>query len=320
MSANTVSADANLYDVLGVAPNADQLEVRGAFRSLARILHPDFNHSQQAAERFVAVAQAYAVLSDPERRRAYDASRRPPPGVVAKSPSLGRTVAVSRGVMRGADVEVTLFLSLREAAFGVDTRVQVPRREVCAACLGRGAAEGGTSTRCEVCNGTGGTRSGAGECSACKGSGVRGEPPCPNCYGRGRLQGLTALIVAVPPAVEDGQALVLKGEGDCGPRNGPRGDLLVRVAVRPDPVFTRTGIDILISLPVSAEDANAGCALEVPTLRGPRMLRIPANTRDRAVLRIAGAGLRHHGSFHKGDQFVTIVVVAVRPDLTAGQG
>ena len=203
--------------MLGVAPNADPGEVRSAYRSLARLLHPDFNPSQAAAERFVEVAQAYAILSDPERRRAYDAARRPPPGVSVRSPDMGRTIGVSRGALRGADVDLDVSLSLREAAFGADVRVQVPRREVCAVCLGRGAAEGGTSLRCAVCNGTGGTRQGAGECSACQGSGVEGEPPCPNCLGHGRRRGLTPIVVTVPPAVDDGQVLVLKGEGDSGP-------------------------------------------------------------------------------------------------------
>ncbi len=314
MSVDAALGGLNLYDVLGVAPNADPEEVRSAFRSLARILHPDFNPSQDAVQRFVTVAQAYAVLSDPERRRAYDASRRPPPGVPVRSPLVGRPAVVGRGVLRGADVELSITLSLREAAFGTAVRVHVPRREVCAPCRGRGVAEGGTSARCGVCNGTGGTRSGGGECSSCQGSGVKGDPPCPNCLGYGRKRGNTPLTVTIPPAVDDGQQLILKGEGDSGPRNGPRGDLLLRIAVRPDDVLMRSGIDILMNLPLSPHDAEAGCTVEVPTLRGPKKLRIPAGTPDRTVLRIAGAGLRHHGSFHKGDQFVTVAVASSQPD------
>ena len=317
MSVNAITGEQNLYDVLGVAPNADPAEVRSAFRSLARILHPDFNPSQDAAQRFVTVAQAYAVLSDPQRRQIYDAGRRPPPGIPVRSPQAGRSLPISRGVLRGADVEVLVTLSLREAAFGADVRVQIPRREVCTVCLGRGAAEGGTSTRCVVCNGTGGTRSGGGECTSCQGSGVHGDPPCPNCYGSGRKRGSTPLVVTIPPAVDDGQVLVLKGEGDSGPRNGPRGDLLLNVAVRPDPVLARSGIDILMSVPLSPHDAEAGCTIEVPTLRGPRKLRIPARTLDRTVIRLVGAGLRHHGSYHKGDQFITIAVTPGQPDEPA---
>lgn len=211
-------------------------------------------------------------------------------------------------------MELVVVVSLREAAFGTDVRVQVPRREVCTICLGRGASEGGVSKQCDVCNGTGGTRNGAAECAACQGSGVQGDPPCPDCLGHGRRRGMTPLVVTVPPAVENGQVLVLKGEGDSGPRNGPRGDVLLRVDVRPDPVLVRSGIDILMNLPVSPSDAQAGCTLEVPTLRGPRKLRVPPKTRDRSVIRIAGAGMRHHGSFHKGDQFVTVVVTEGRFD------
>jgi molecular chaperone DnaJ len=122
-----------------------------------------------------------------------------------------------------------------------------------------------------------------------------------------------SLVVAIPAAVDDRQVLRLKGDGDAGPRNGPRGDLLLRITVEPDAVLRRSGIDILMDLPISAEDAAAGCSIEVPTLRGPKRLRIPARTQDHTLLRIGGAGLRPPGSWHKGDQFVTVRVQPGRP-------
>jgi molecular chaperone DnaJ len=315
MSGNAVLSSHNLYDVLGIAPNADADEVRRAFRSLARLVHPDVNRAQDAARHFAQIAHAHAVLSDPIRRRDYDASRRAPAGTRVRSPHDhghgGR--GPGRGVLRGADVEVTVNLSMREAAFGAEIPVEVTRREVCAMCVGSGTAEGGTSIRCPKCMGTGNTRTGGEECGRCQGSGVLSTPPCPNCLGSGRRRGLTNLIVAVPPAVDHGTVLTLKGDGDAGPRNGPRGDLRLRVEVEPDQVLRRSGIDILMMLPLSPHDAEAGCSIEVPTLRGPKRLRVPPRTADRTLLRISGAGIRPHGSWHRGDQFVTVRIVAGQP-------
>jgi molecular chaperone DnaJ len=302
----TLSSQSNLYDVLGIAPNADDDEVRRAFRSLARLLHPDVNASEDAAQRFARVAHAHSILSDRERRRAYDASRQAPRGAHVRSPNVARTTPAAHGVLRGADVEASVSLSIREAAFGTEVTLDVKRREVCAVCLGAGAEDGGTSTRCPTCLGSGGTRTRGDECSRCQGSGVLGSPPCSNCSGSGRKRGHTSLVVAIPAAVEDGQILRLKGDGDAGPRNGPRGDLLLLVSIEPDPVLRRSGIDILMDLPISTEDAESGCSVEVPTLRGPKRVRVPAHSKDRTLLRIGGAGLRPPGSWHKGDQFVTV--------------
>lgn len=314
MSADISSEAESLYDVLGVAPNATGEEIRRAYRSLVRALHPDANPSQGSAERFTIVARAYATLSDGQRRLNYDAARRPlAPGRV-RQPHGTRAGGLSRSALRGADVEARVEISLREAAFGVDVRVHVPRREVCAVCLGRGVAEGGVSTQCPVCHGTGGTRNGADECAHCRGSGVVGEPACPACLGSGRRRGLTSMVVSIPPAVEPGVALLLKGDGDVGPRNGPRGDLFLHVDVRPDPVLRRQGIDILMNLPISPGEAETGCSVDVPTLRGPRKLIVPPRTADRTLFRIAGAGLRPHGSWHKGDQFVTVIIAPGRED------
>jgi len=297
----------NLYAVLGLQPTADSDAIRHAYRTLARSLHPDVNPDADAARRFARVSHAHRVLSDPLSRRVYDQQRRSP------SPEAGQRLdspawRAARGVLRGNDVEVQLHISLRASASGVEGRVDVPRREVCAICIGSGAAPGGSSVRCPRCLGTGGARSGD-ECARCQGAGLIGEPPCPNCLGAGRRQGQTQIIVAVPPGIEDGQRLVLKADGDVGPRNGPRGDLILHVVVDPDPVLRRHGIDILMELPLSAEEARQGTYAEVPTLKGTKRLRISPGSRDRTLLRIGGAGLRLPGSWHKGDQFVTIRVL-----------
>jgi molecular chaperone DnaJ len=308
---DVASPNRNLYDLLGIAPNADPQEVRRAYRALARHLHPDLNQAPDAADRFTQVTHAYTVLNDPARRRLYDEGRRHLGGATQRSPYPART-AVGRGVLRGADVEVSVRLSLREAVFGVETRLEVTRREVCVACVGMGVAKGGTTLQCARCHGTGGTRALGDECGQCHGSGVIGDPPCPSCLGSGRRQGITTLVIGIPPGVDDGQVLRLKGDGDAGPRNGPRGDLLPRITVEPDPVLRRTGIDIMMDLPISGREAAEGCHIEVPTLRGPKRIRVPEGTQDRAIVRIGGAGLRLPGSWHKGDQFV---IVRIRDEM-----
>jgi molecular chaperone DnaJ len=315
MSSDIAQGGRSLYDVLGIAPNADADEVRRAYRSLARLLHPDVNTAPDAAARFAQISHAYAVLSDPGQRRVYDAGRRPLSRAQVRTPSPHGAAAVAPGVLRGADVEAEVQLSLREAAFGVERSVRVERREVCAICVGNGAAKGGTSSRCPACLGSGGTRNAREECARCQGSGVIGDPPCPNCYGSGRRRGGVTMTVAIPPGVEDGQVLRLKGDGDAGPRNGPRGDLLLRLAVEPDPILRRQGIDIVMDLPLSAEQAERGCHVEVPTLRGPKRLRVPPGTADRAVLRIGGAGIRLPGAWHRGDQFVVVHRQASMPQV-----
>lgn len=301
------STNLDLYHVLGLRPDADTDAVRRAYRSLARMLHPDVNPAPDAADRFSQVSHAYAVLSDPARRRQYDEQRyRPQPASAATVGNTFGGARVSRGVLRGRDVEAQVHVSLRDAVKGVEAKVDVPRREVCAICVGTGAGPGGTSERCPRCLGTGGTRSGGEECGRCLGSGVVGDPACPNCHGAGRRQGQTQIVVSLPAGVEDGQRLVLKGDGDVGPRNGPRGDLIVRVVVDPDPVLRRHGMDILMDVTISPEEAAHGTNVEVPTLKGTKRLRIPAGTRDKAILRMGGIGVRLSRLWHHGDQFVTV--------------
>ena len=301
----------NLYDLLGIAPTADPQEVRRAYRALARHLHPDLNQAPDAADRFTQVNSAYLVLNDPARRRLYDEGRRHRGSAPMRSPRPA-TPAMSRGVLRGADVELTVQVSLREAVFGVETRVEIARREVCVACVGMGVVKGGATLRCTRCNGTGGTRRLGEECRDCHGSGVIGDPPCPTCSGSGRRGGQVSMTISIPPGVDHGQVLRLKGDGDVGPRNGPRGDLQLRIMVEPDPVLRRNGIDIVMDLPLGTMEAREGRHVEVPTLRGPKRIKIEAGTVDRAVVRISGAGIRLPGSWHKGDQFV---IVRVRDDL-----
>jgi molecular chaperone DnaJ len=306
MSSEISQGSRSFYDLLGIAPNADADEVRRAYRALARLLHPDVNAAPDAAARFAQISEAYAVLSDPSRRSVYDAGRRPVSRAQVRMPSAHGATVAAQGVLRGADVEAEVHLSLREAAFGIERSVRVERREVCAVCVGKGAAKDGTSIRCPACLGSGDTRNAREECARCQGSGVIGDPPCPNCHGSGRRHGSVSMTVAIPPGVEDGQVLRLKGDGDAGPRNGPRGDLLLRIAVEPDPVLRREGIDMVMDLPLSAQDAERGCHVEVPTLRGPKRLRVPPGTADHAVLRIGGAGIRLPGAWHRGDQFVVV--------------
>ena len=301
------SGSPDYYELLDLQPGVDAETVRRAYRRLARALHPDVNPDPEAARRFALVSQAYAVLNDPLRRRQYDEQRRHADnGALSRQSRRPSTAQPGRGVLRGADVELTVHVSLRTAALGGEQPVEVPRREVCAVCVGTGTVQGGVSTRCPRCLGTGGTRTPGEECTRCQGSGVIGDPPCPNCHGIGRRQGVTRITVALPPGTEDGQRLVLKGDGDAGPRNGPRGDLILRIAVEPDPVLRRHGIDILMDLNLTPEEARQGGSYDVPTLKGGKRLRVPTDVKEGAILRIGGAGVRLPGSWHRGDQFVTV--------------
>lgn len=315
MTYSTTQRD--LYAVLGLAPNADGDAIRHAYRALARRLHPDVSVAPDAARQFAEISHAYAVLSDPAQRRRYDEQRAAPPARASagahRDPAPAR-----RGVLRGRDVEVTAHIPLRAAIFGVECRVMVARREVCAICVGSGAARGGVSVRCPRCLGTGGTRTTGEECTRCLGSGVIGDPPCANCHGAGRKQGQTEIVVALPPNVEDGQRLVLKGDGDVGPRNGPRGDLVLRLVVDPDPVLRRRGLDVVMDLTLDADDAARGAAVAVPTIRGMKRLRIARGVRDGQTLRIARAGIRAPGHWwRRGDQ---IVIVHLAPPASGTAG
>ncbi len=331
MSTHARAGDADYYATLGVAPSATSAEIRHAYREKARRLHPDVNESPDAAEAFAALAKAHDVLADPGRRRAYDLSRRDGAraagaagtsrggsgaatwaggGVPEAARRRGEPFPPLEPSLRGPDIQQTVHLSLREAAFGTDKTVTVPRYEVCVTCRGTGAAPNATVRQCPRCHGTGRGPHRDEECSRCHGNGGIPSVPCAICNGLGRLKDDAVFPLHFPGEIDDGEVLRIKNEGEPGPQGGPRGDLRLRVAVEPDPILRRRGGEVYADLTISPRRAEEGGAIDVPTLRGSRRLRLPSHVADGATFVLRRQGLRLKSKWRRGDEHVTVHVRA----------
>ena len=316
MSSRTRQAPADYYATLGLTPTASPAEIRRAYRERARRLHPDVNHAPDAAARFAMLTEAYETLADPARRRAYDLVRTGVAdraawngtGVHGAARRNGHTAPPAEPSVRGLDVHQTVRLSLREAAFGVDKTIAVPRREVCPTCHGTGAATGAAVRQCGRCHGTGRGHERGKECRQCHGNGVIASVPCAACGGAGRLEDIAEFPLRFPPAVEDNEVLRLKNEGDPGPQGGPRGDLHLHVKVESDPVLWRCGSEVYADVTITPEQAAHGGRIEVPTLHGSAHLRLPRDVPDGARFVLRHKGLRLKGRWLRGDQHVTVHV------------
>jgi molecular chaperone DnaJ len=325
------------YEVLGVERSADAEQLKKAYRALALKYHPDRNPDDPAAEdRFKEASEAYAVLSDPERRRAYDRFGHEGVGAGAGFPDFGDLGAFGdvlndlfgdlfgtrgggsrsrrgRG-RRGADLRYQLDIELREVLEGKDARITIPKMRACGSCSGSGARAGTRPESCARCRGTGQLMFQQGffrisrPCDACGGAGEVVRERCPSCRGAGRVESQQTLSVKIPAGVEHGTRLRLAGEGEAGIEGGPSGDLYVDVAVKPHPFFTRDGPDLHCQVPVRFVQAALGAEVEVPTLEGKVTLRIPEGTQSGKVLRLAGKGLPSLGGRARGDQLVQIFV------------
>lgn len=329
------------YEVLGVERNASPEEIKKAYRKLARKYHPDVNKEPDAEERFKEVKEAYDVLSDPEKRARYDryGHAEPQGGGYGGFGGFGGAEAGGgfggfedifdmffggrrsnpQAPRRGADIEYPLTLEFKEAVFGVEKTLQVPREESCSTCHGSGAKPGSKLETCPVCHGTGqeetfqstpfGRLINRRTCSRCHGRGRLVKQPCPTCHGRGRIRVTRKIQVNIPAGVEDGSQLRMAGEGEAGVNGGPPGDLYILLRVKPHPFFSRDGDDIYCEVPITFVQAALGDEIEVPTLDGRVKLKIPPGTQSETYFRIRGKGvprLRGHG---QGDQHVKVVVV-----------
>jgi molecular chaperone DnaJ len=326
---------ADYYALLGVRPDASDDEIKRAYRKVARELHPDTTGGDAEAEaRFKEVTRAYEVLRDPERRARYD--RFGPDGadgpVAGADPFFGGGLGDifdaffgggvrstgGGGPVRGADAEVVLELTFREAVFGARHDVVLEGYVACATCNGSGARAGTTAVRCPDCQGTGETRRvrqsilgqvvTAAPCRRCQGLGEAISSPCPDCAGDGRRVEARTYTVDVPAGVDHGSTLRLTGRGPAGPRGGPSGDLYVHLAVRPDPVFTRDGSDIHAELHVSMTQAALGSTVAFTTLDGEESLPIGAGTQGGHTIKLRGRGVPHVRGRGRGDLFVHVVV------------
>ncbi len=326
----------SLYDALGVKKTASQDEIKKAYRKLARTHHPDANPGDAAAEeRFKQVQHAYDVLSDEEKRKAYDrfgsANGRPgagPGGVNvdfgdfdlgdlgdflggifgggAGGPRGGRSGRRSQAV-RGADVETEVSLSFEDSLRGAEARVPVELTVACSECGGTGAQPGTAPVICPECNGRGVKAESQGlfalsqPCPRCRGNGTVIEQPCPKCKGSGRERRLRTYTVKIRPGVKDGTKIRLKGKGEAGAHGGPAGDLVVVTRVAASPLYERRGDDLVVEVPVSFPTAALGGSVEVPTPEGAVSLKIPAGSEDGKLLRIKGRGAPRLQGSGKGD-------------------
>jgi molecular chaperone DnaJ len=313
------------YETLGVPKNASADELKKAYRKLARQYHPDKNPGDAEAERrFKEVQQAYDVLSDDEKRKAYDhfgsANGRPGPtnvdfgdfdlgdifgGLFGGGRGRGRTQQ-PRG-QRGSDVEVEVRVSFEDALKGLQTTVPVALELACHTCHGTGAAPGTAPKRCPNCEGTGVVASSQGlfalqqPCPACRGNGTIVDTPCPTCQGSGRERRTKRFTVRIPAGVRDGTKIKLKGKGEAGWGGAPAGDLYVVTRVEPSKLYERRGDDLVLDVPVTFGEAAMGATVEIPTPEGRVSLKVPSGSQDGKLLRVKGRGAPKLSGSSRGD-------------------
>jgi molecular chaperone DnaJ len=337
------------YEILGIARDADDTAVKKAFRRLARELHPDVNrHDPEAEEKFKECAEAYEVLSDPDKRATYDRYGHEglrSGGYAPNFEGFGSVADIfdaffgggaggglfgdlfggggrAGGPMHGGDIAVSAEVDLVQAAHGANIEVVYDAVALCERCHGNGAEPGTPIETCSRCGGSGQLRAvsrtpfgqvvRAAACDTCGGDGKVATDPCHECRGRGRKVEQVKITVEVPAGISDGQRIRIGGRGHAGERGGPAGDLYVLVRVRDDPRFMRDGDDLVTAVDVSAPLAAIGTTVEVPTIDGPVELEIPPGTQPHEVLAIRGAGMPALRGNRRGSLRVVVNVVVPR--------
>ncbi len=333
-------SERDYYEVLGVAKEASADELKKAYRRLAMKYHPDRNSDHADAEvKFKEAKEAYEILSDSQKRAAYDQF-----GHAGVDPSAGGMGGQGfsdifgdvfgdifgggrqrqGGPYRGADLRYELSLSLEEAVLGHDAEISFQSLKECGTCNGDGAKPGTEKKSCATCGGIGQIRRQQGffsvqqTCPDCRGEGRIIEEPCTDCQGQGRVQQARTLSVKVPAGVDTGDRIRLSGEGEAGQAGGPAGDLYVEIRVLPHNVFEREGADLSCKVPLSFTAAALGGETKVPTLEGEVSLKIPAGTQSGKVFRLRGKGVRQVRGGGPGDLYCR-VDVETPTDLTAKQ-
>jgi len=325
----------DLYDILGVNRDASDEEIKKSYRKLAMKFHPDRNpDSKDAEEKFKEAKGAYEILSDPDKRRAYDSY-----GHAGINPQMGGgpggegfggfseafgdifgEIFGGRGgrgahqVYRGADLRYNMDITLEQAARGTETKIRIPSLDECDTCHGTGAKPGTHPKTCHTCNGQGQVRMQQGffsiqqTCPTCHGNGKVISDPCTVCSGSGRIKNHKTLSVKIPAGVDDGDRIRLSGEGEAGVNGGPSGDLYVVVQLKAHSVFQRDGADLHCEMPISFTVAALGGEIHIPTLDGEAKIKIPAETQSGQVFRLRGKGIRPIRQTSAGDLMCHVVV------------
>lgn len=333
------------YEILGVNKNATDEEIKRAFRKLAKQYHPDINKEPGAEEKFKEIGEAYAVLSDPTKRRQYDQFGHAAfqnggtggasgfqgfdmgdidlgdlfgdlfGGGFSSFSGFGRNRSTSRAT-KGQDIRVVLNLSFEEAAFGCEKDVKLNLTSVCSKCKGKG---GFNETTCKTCGGAGkileqaqtifGYMQTQKTCPDCKGNGKTYATICDDCRGKGFVENAKTLTVTIPEGVDEGYQLRLSGKGNAGLNGGPAGDVFLEFKIKEHPLFERDGADIYLEVPITFTDAALGCKKEIPTLYGNIILEIKAGTQNYTKLKIKGKGIKLPNSISKGNMYAVVNII-----------
>ncbi|APV51595.1 molecular chaperone DnaJ [Betaproteobacteria bacterium GR16-43] len=325
------------YEVLGVNKDASDEEIKKAYRKLAMKHHPDRNpDSKDAEEKFKEAKEAYEMLSDAEKRRAYDAyghaGVNPQMGGGEGGPGFGGGFAEAFGdifgdifgaggggrarsnVYRGADLRYNLEIALEQAARGTETKIRIPAMEECEVCHGSGAKPGTQAKTCSTCNGGGTVRLSQGffsiqqTCPTCHGTGKQITDPCTACRGAGRVKKHKTLQVKIPSGIDEGDRIRLSGEGEAGVNGGPPGDLYVVIHLKEHSVFHREGDDLHCEMPVSFTLAALGGEIDIPTLDGHAKIKVPPETQTGQVFRLRGKGIKGVRSTYPGDLLCQVAI------------
>ena len=336
--------DRDYYKILGVPKEASEEEVKKSYRKIAMQLHPDRNPGdREAEEKFKMASEAYEVLRDPEKRQIYDHY-----GVEGLKGTgftgfrgfedifsafgdifedffgLGTTHRRRARARPGADLRYDLKISFLDAAFGREEEIEIPKAGECEACQGTGAKSGTHPTQCPTCKGTGQVTRSQGfftistTCSQCHGEGKFIQYPCKECRGLGKIRKNKKIQIKIPPGVDTGSKLRIRGEGEEGERGAPSGDLFVFLFVEPHDFFSRDGDDVICQIPISFSQAALGAEIEVPTLNGKKSLRVPKGSESGQILTLKGEGFPKLRGSGRGDQIVQVLVRTPR-NLTKRQ-